>query len=98
MRAKAVPAPKATAFTAGTANRYFAKMPSAFCPKSGAPSPAGRPNTPHSMAPPTESCSFFASKMASRISAPFSSLRTGKSLAAQARRESQSSRGSSLTP
>ena len=30
--------------------------------------------------------------------APFSSLSTGKSLAAQARRDSQSSRASSLTP
>ena len=98
MRAKAVPAPKATAFTAGTANRYWEKMPSAFRPKSGSPSPAGRPNTAHSMAPPTESCSFLASRMACCISAPFSSLSTGKSLAAQARRDSQSSRASSLTP
>ena len=98
MRAKAAPAPKDTPFTAGTANRCWAKIPSAFRPKSGSPSPAGRPNTPHSMAPPTESWSFFASKIASRISAPFSSSSTGKSLAAQARRDSQSSRGSSLTP
>ena len=98
MREKAVPAPKATAFTAGTANRYWEKMPSAFSPKPGPPRPAGRPNTAHSTLPPTLSSSFRAWAMAAFISAPFWSLSTGKGLSAAADRLSQSSRGSSEMP
>ena len=98
IRAKAAPAPKPTAFTAGTANRYWEKIPSAFSPKSGPPSPAGRPNTAHSMAPPTLSCSSLASKIACRICSPAWSSNTGKSLSATARRLSQSSRSWSEMP
>ena len=98
MREKATPAPKSTPLTAGTAKRYWAKMPSTLQPKSGAPSPAGRPNTAHSTAPPTLSPSFFASRMAWRISSPLASSSTGKDLAATALRDSSSSREASVTP
>ena len=98
MREKAVPAPKDTAFTAGTAKRYWEKMPSAFSPKSGPPSPAGRPNRAHSTAPPTESCSSFASRMAWRIRSPASSSITGNSLREAAYSSSAVSQQPSLSP
>ena len=98
IREKATPAPKATLFTAGTAKRYCEKIPSTLQPKSGPPSPALRPVTAHSTAPPTESCACFASRMACCICLPAASSSTGKSFSATPRSWPASSSAASQIP
>ena len=63
--------------TAGTAKRARASSPSRFSPKSGPPTPAGRPSTAHWITPPMLSHSCRAAKMAASMAGPMASLRTG---------------------